>query len=80
MVEAVAGDPLSVVGMRLDEARVALAGNESTRGLPLRLVETAPTRKKIDSEINRFGDWRVLRARLLPKVIELTVAREQIID
>jgi hypothetical protein len=76
----VAGDQLPVVGLKLDEAQAALAKDESTRGLQLRLIEIFPTRKKIDDEIDRFGDWRVLRARIEEQQVELVVAREQIID
>ena len=62
-------------GWKLNEAREALAIEQSTRALPIQLLETAaPVRKNSNQT---FGDWRVLRARLTENhTIELTVARE----
>jgi hypothetical protein len=69
-----------LIGWKLGEARVALAQDESTRGLNVRLVETAaPLRKNqtAEEQAAKLGVWRVLRARLVKNEIELTVAREQ---
>lgn len=71
---------LNLTGWRLDEAQAALKADAETRSLPLGLRETAAPPKKIDSEKERFGEWRILRAQLVEGTIELTVAREQIVD
>ena len=70
----------SVLGWKLDEARAALTVEESTRTLSIRLIETFAPRRKFDESVERFGEWRVLRVRMAHGEIELTVAREQIVD
>lgn len=67
-------------GWKLEEARKALAEDERTRKLPIRVIETAAPHKKIDDEIERFGGWRVLRVCQTERGLDLTVAREQIVD
>ena len=71
-----------IIGLKLDAARTALAGNTpdgSTPGVAIEVVETsAPPRK---NNRHTFGDWRVLRVRRIENeiensVLELTVARE----
>jgi hypothetical protein len=74
------GHRLSVIGWKLDEARAALASDESTHALPIRLLETVAPRKKFDADVERFGAHRVLRCRQVNDEIELTIAREQIVD
>lgn len=69
-----------VIGWKLDEARAALSQDESTRALPIRVIETIAPLKKVDAEIERFGDWRVLRSCIAEDEVELIVAREQIVD
>ena len=77
---SVVSGQLSVVGWKLDEAREALTVEESTRALPIRLIETMAPHRKFDEGIERFGEWRVLRSCITVSEIELTVAREQIVD
>lgn len=67
----------NLIGWKLDEAKAALAGDESTRATPLRLIETASPIRKNSNPI--FGDWRVLDARLGEnEILELVVAREML--
>jgi hypothetical protein len=71
------------IGWKLDEARAALARDESTRALALRLIETAaPLRKNqsVEEQGAKLGAWRVLRAQVVESEIEFTVAREQLVD
>jgi hypothetical protein len=69
-----------LTGWELEEARKALDEDEGTRVLPIRVIETVAPHKKIDDEIERFGRKRVLRVRQTERDLELTVAREQIVD
>jgi len=67
----------NLIGWKLDEAKAALARDESTRATPLRLIETAAPSRKNSNPI--FGDWRVLDARLREnETLELVVAREML--
>ena len=71
------------IGWKLDEARAALEQDESTLAMPLRLVETAaPLRKNqtIEEQAARLGAWRILRAEFVNGEVQLTVAREQLVD
>lgn len=68
------------IGWRLDEARKTLAEEDATRSLEVITTETVAPPRKIDSEIDRFGQWRVLRVQFVEGRIELLIAREQIVD
>ena len=67
----------NLIGWKLDEAKAALARDESTRATPLRLIETAAPLRKNSNPI--FGELRVLCARLNEnQTLEFVVAREML--
>ncbi len=67
----------NLIGWKIEEAKAALARDESTRATPLRLIETASPLRKSSNPI--FGEWRVLHARRDEnETLELIVAREML--
>lgn len=72
-----------LIGWKLDEAKAALAEDEGTRAMPIRTVETLAPLRKNQTDYERaakLGAWRVLRVRFAKNEIEITVAREQLVD
>lgn len=66
---------MNLSALLLTEARELIEADPVERGLQLRLIETAPPFvSKHRTPV--WGQWRVLRARRLDDILELTVARE----